>query len=80
MNKHDDDDDDLDTLLGGDLLQPPDDFARRVMQRVHRLPLPARHAGLLAKLQNLALCAGAVAGAAQLAAFMFGIWAAASAG
>ncbi len=71
---------DLDALLGADPLAPPDDFGNRVMRRVARLPLPARHAAWRTRLQNLALLAGAVLGAAQLGAFMFGVWAAASAG
>ncbi|MDC8758372.1 hypothetical protein [Janthinobacterium fluminis] len=73
-------DKDLDALLGAPLLAPPDDFGERVMRRIGRLPPPARRSGGLAKLGELALLAGGIAGAAQLAAFMFGIWAAASAG
>ena len=73
-------DEDLDTLLGAAQLEPPDDFGARVMLRVRRLPLPARHAGALALLQKLALIAGGIVGAAQLAAFMFGVWSASSAG
>lgn len=73
--------DDLDTLLDdGALLQAPHGFTGRVMERVWLQPLPARHAGLLARLQQLALIGAGLAGAAQLAAFMFGIWAASSAG
>lgn len=73
-------DEDLDLLLAdGALLRAPDGFAGRVMARVWLQPLPARHAGLLARLQQLALIGAGLAGAAQLAAFMFGIWAASSA-
>jgi hypothetical protein len=71
---------DLDALLGADPLAPPDDFGERVMRRVARLPLPARHAAWRGRLQDLALLAGGILGAAQLGAFMFGMWAAASAG
>ena len=70
----------LDRLLSEPLLQPPADFTERVMQRIQTLPAPApsrRRAGWLAW---LALAAGALLGAAQLAGFMFGIWTAATAG
>lgn len=72
--------DPMDRLLSEPLLQPPDDFTERVMQRIQTLPAPApsrRRAGWLAW---LALAAGALLGAAQLAGFMFGIWTAATAG
>jgi hypothetical protein len=72
--------DPLDRLLSEPLLQPPADFTERVMQRIQTLPAPApsrRRAGWLAW---LALAAGALLGAAQLAGFMFGIWTAATAG
>jgi len=72
--------DPLDRLLSEPLLQPPADFTERVMQRIQTLPAPApsrRRAGWLAW---LALAAGALLGAAQLAGFMFGIWTASTAG
>ena len=75
-------DKDLDALLSDDLLTVPADFSATVMQRIHRLPIPAqtRRASLLEKLQDLMLIAGGMIGAAQLATFMFGIWAVSSAG
>jgi hypothetical protein len=44
------------------------------------MPAPPRRNGLTEKLQELALLAGGILGAAQLASFMFGIWTAAVAG
>ena len=73
-------DNDLDALLRAELLQPPVDFTKRVMQQLKYFPIPARRSGLLEKLQSLALIIGGIVGAAQLAAFMFGIWTASSAG
>jgi hypothetical protein len=73
-------DKDLDELLSDDLLEMPDDFSARVMLRIHRLPVPARRSSLLEKLQNLALVAGGIIGATQLATFMFGIWTVSSVG
>lgn len=76
-------DEDFDALLASPLLQAPDDFTQRVMQQVHYLPLPARPTPvprLLQRLQWLAFIGGGALGIVQLAAFMFGIWAAGSAG
>lgn len=73
-------DKDLDTLLASGLLEVPDDFSQRVMQRIHSAPAPARRMSLPEKLQGLGLIIGGVLGLAQLAAFMFGIWAASAAG
>ena len=73
-------DKDLDAMLGTQLLDVPDDFTQRVMQRVQFMPLPQRQPGWLEKLQGLALIVGGILGATQLAAFMFGIWAASAAG
>jgi hypothetical protein len=75
-------DKDLDALLGAPLLDVPDDFTQRVMQQVQYLPQPQlpRRRGWQEKLQALALIAGGILGATQLAVFMFGIWAASSAG
>ncbi|MET3133656.1 hypothetical protein AAKU55_003946 [Oxalobacteraceae bacterium GrIS 1.11] len=73
-------DKDLEQLLGDAALEPPDDFTRQVMQRVWNLPPPARRASWQTRLQQLALILGGIAGAAQLAGFMFGVWAASSAG
>jgi hypothetical protein len=73
-------DDKLESLLRTELLQPPGDFADRIMQRIEFMPAPPRRNGLTEKLQELALLAGGILGAAQLASFMFGIWTAAVAG
>lgn len=77
-------DDELDALLRDDALAAPDDFTLRVMQSVYRLPAPApqpqRWGALARRLQAAALILGGMAGAAQLAAFMFGIWATTTAG
>ena len=69
-------DKDLDDLLRSDLLHLPEQFSGRVMQQIGRLPLPQRRPRWQQQLQNLALIAGGILGAVQLAAFMFGIWAA----
>ena len=73
-------DKDLDMLLESGLLDVPDDFSQRVMRRIDGVQAPARRLSLPEKLQNLALILGGVLGLAQLAAFMFGIWAASAAG
>ena len=68
---------DLDELLEGGLLAPPEDFTRRVMERVAELPLPQSSAdkgGRAERIQWLAIVGAGLVGAAQLAAFMFGIW------
>ena len=75
-------DEDLDSLLSGALLVVPNDFTHRIMQALPRTPapVPVRHTTLLDRLQALALVVGGMAGAAQLAAFMFGIWSVSTAG
>jgi anti-sigma factor RsiW len=73
---------DLDTLLSAQLLDVPVDFTQRVMGRIHLMPMPMPRPrpGWLDKLQALALIAGGILGATQLAAFMFGMWTASAAG
>jgi hypothetical protein len=74
--------DDFDELLKSGLLAPPEDFAHRVMQRIAGLPLPelpAQPRGTESMIQWIALVGAGLIGAAQLAAFMFGIWTAAAA-
>ncbi len=71
---------DFDLLLDDGLLDVPENFTQTVMQRIYQVPLPPARSSLLEKLQNLALIAGGVLGFAQLAAFMFGVWAATAAG
>ncbi|MGZ3237410.1 MAG: hypothetical protein ACXWIN_08400 [Burkholderiaceae bacterium] len=73
-------DKDFDSLLGDGLLDVPDNFTQVVMQRIYQMPVPSAHLSLSEKLQNLALIVGGVLGFAQLAAFMFGVWAATAAG
>jgi hypothetical protein len=72
--------DDLDSQLQAGLLIPPEDFSQQVMQRIACLPLPVRRPRWLDRLQWIALVGGGIAGATQLAAFVFGIWAVTSAG
>ncbi len=69
--------DELDGLMGKLSQEPPDDFLEVVMQRIDDLPLPVR--APRADLQWIALIAAALAGFAQLIAFLFGIWAASAA-
>ena len=73
----------LDEMLGEPLLEVPDGFAARVMQRVSAEPRsswstpPKRQAPLpmwQVVLRWLALGVTFVLGAAQLAAFMLGMW------
>lgn len=77
MNTHNDP---LEQLLQTDLLQAPEDFTARVMERIQYLPLPERDARPLEWLQWLALVGGALLGLEQLTAFVFGIWVASAAG
>lgn len=77
---------DLDTLLQGDLLQPPPDFTQRVMQRVQQLPQrPALSAtpaktryplwSLLRWTATIAgLIGGGILGLSQIAGFVFALW------
>jgi hypothetical protein len=72
--------DDLDVLLRDDLLHPPADFTRTVMQRVTALPLPGdapayRRWRLLRRAAAAAgLIGGGLLGLSQLAAYVFGLW------
>jgi len=69
---------DFDGLLGDGLLAPPDGFTHRVMAQIAELPLPewrAQPKGPGIKIQWLAVAGAALVGAAQLGAFIFGIWA-----
>ncbi len=73
-------DKDWDPLLESGLLEAPEDFPERIMQRIDSLPLPDRRSRSWEMLQGLALISGGILGIAQLAGFMFGIWAAVTAG
>jgi hypothetical protein len=73
-------DEDWDELLHSGLLEAPEDFPRRVMQRIEHLPAPERRSRAWEMLQGLALVGGGLLGLAQLAGFIFGIWAAVAAG
>ena len=73
-------DEDLDKLLESGLLEAPQDFPERVMQRVDSLPLPESRSRLWEMLERFALIGGGILAIAQLAGFMFGIWAAVAAG
>lgn len=77
MNTHNDP---LEQLLQTDMLQPPEGFSARVMERIQYLPLPETEAKPLEYLQWLALAGGVLLGLEQLAAFMFGIWMTSAAG
>jgi hypothetical protein len=69
---------DFDELLKGEVLALREDFALRVMARIGQLPMPespAEPSGRAERIQWLALIGAGLVGAAQLAAFMFGIWA-----
>lgn len=72
--------DDLDRLLAGPLLLPPEDFSCSVMARVARTPLPERAARIGTLVQWLALIGAGVPAAAELAAFVLSMWTASSAG
>lgn len=78
MHKNFDDSQAFDELLSAGYLKPPDDFTSQVMRRVQTLPTPtikpqAKDA-LHKYLKWLALLGGATLGAAELVAFVFGIW------
>lgn len=73
---------DIETLLAADLLQVPEDFTDRVMQRIQVMPVPPvriKASGRRERLQWLALLGGAALGVGQLLAFMFGVWSASAA-
>lgn len=70
----------LDELMQTAALQPPEDFVRRVMQQIDLLPQPTAKPRPRDWLQWLALIGGIILGAAQLASFMFGVWATTTAG
>lgn len=70
----------LDELMQTAALQPPEDFVRRVMQQIDLLPQPTAEPRPRDWLQWLALIGGIILGAAQLASFMFGVWATTTAG
>lgn len=73
---------DFEQLLKTEPLEPPEDFARRVMERVGELPLPdfaAPPNRAREGIQWLALIGAGLVAAAQLAAFMLGIWTATAA-
>jgi len=71
---------DLDKLLESALLEAPGDFPERVMRRIDSLPVHDSRSRSWEMLQWLALIGGGILGVAQLAGFMFGIWAAVAAG
>ncbi len=73
-------DEDWDKLLDSGLLEAPEDFPERVMRRIDGLPLPESGSRSWEVLQWLALIGGGILGVAQLAGFVFGIWAAVTAG
>jgi hypothetical protein len=73
----------LDEMLRETLLEVPDDFAARVLERLPAEPrpswpaapfLPARLPVWQLALRWLVFGAGFLLGAAQLAAFMLGLW------
>ena len=82
---------DLDALLQTDCLDPPDDFTRRVMQRIQpqRYAMPRtstkadERTGRWSRVRWLAAATGLVGGGllglSQLASFVFGLWLAGSA-
>lgn len=75
--------DDLNEILHGDLLTPPDDFSSQVMLRIAELPAPSfptRTSHATERMQVAALIGASLVGAIQLVTFMFGIWAATAAG
>jgi hypothetical protein len=69
----------LEEMLEDGLLEPPDDFALRVMQRIEIADIPRRPSPAPTRLEWAAVIGGSLAGIAQLMAFMFGIWTAVAA-
>jgi len=77
MNEADED------LLRAGLFEPPEDFTQRVIDRIAEAPAPRWTPAVGTRrstAQWLALAGAALWGAVQLATYMFGIWAATSAG
>lgn len=72
-------DKDLDTVLGADLLDVPDDFTQRVMRGIEAVPQHRlNQLSLLEKLQEWVLqklmsVFGGIHGLTRLSVFMFGI-------
>jgi hypothetical protein len=71
---------DYEALLRAGLYRPPADFADCVMARLEAPEPAARARPRGERIQWLALIGASLLGAMQLAAFMFGIWSATSAG
>lgn len=74
--------DDLESLLNTEFLEPPEDFTARVMARIDQLPPPEaapQPSPTRERIQWIAFIGAGLVAAAQLAAFMFGIWTAAAA-
>jgi hypothetical protein len=64
---------DLDRLIRGAALKPPDDFVAHVMRRIE-VPRAALGSPCLLLLRRLALIAGSALAAVQAAAFAFSVW------
>lgn len=73
-------DENIEKLLGENRFDPPEAFLAKVMQQVDMLPLPQPESPTRKRLQWIALLGATFAGFVQLAAFLFGIWAATTAG
>jgi hypothetical protein len=74
---------DYEDLMRVGLLEPPAGFSERVMAEIERSPIPDfsyRSDRRRERVEFLTLIGAGLLGAAQLAAFMFGIWTATSAG
>jgi hypothetical protein len=76
--------DDLDSLMGHDLLQPPEDFSYRVMQGIKPLPMPFKQhvpqqsTQPIHALRKIAMSIGMIGagmlGLSQVVSFVFGLW------
>lgn len=74
---------DFEELLKTGFLEPPEDFTNLVMERIGELPLPdfpAQPSRVQERIQWITLIGAGLVAATQLAAFVFGIWAATAAG
>lgn len=71
---------DIEQFLQADLLEVPNDFAARVMQKIDQTTIEKPHLERRAPLRWTAFLGGGIMGLTQLASVVLGIWTATVAG